>query len=88
MKDSAKVMYDKLEAAVIQQLSGSSAFGTQLKIMDKQFTDVLTMENFEKHLTFYHSKNTILNSVNAGIDNTFLAFILLCLFQSSATLFG
>ena len=39
------------------------------------------MENFEKHLTFYHSKNATLNAINAGIDNAFLAFILLCSFH-------
>ena len=39
------------------------------------------MENFEKHLTFYHPKNATLNAINAGINNAFPAFILLCSFH-------
>src|SRR5258706_7044484 len=76
-------MYDKLQAAVIKQSSGSSAFGIQITLIDNQFNDALTMDNFEKHLTFYCSKNATLNAVNAGFDNSFLAFIFLLSFHSN-----
>ncbi len=56
-------MYNKLQAAVIKQSSGSSAFGIRITLIDNQFNDAPTMDNFEKHLTFYHSKNTTLNTV-------------------------
>src|SRR5882757_7023247 len=82
-KESAKDMYNKLQAAVIKQSSGSSAFGIRIELIDNQYNDVPTMENFEKHLTFYHSKNTSLNAVNTGFDDSFLAFILLHSFHST-----
>jgi len=52
-KESAKSMYDKLEAVVIKQSSGSSAYGIKIELIDKEFKDTPTLENFEKHLTFY-----------------------------------
>ena len=82
-KEPAKVMYDKLQAEVVKQSSGSSAHAIQIKIVHKQFKDTPTMENFEKHLTFYHSKNATLNAVGAGIDDSFLAWMLLHLFDSN-----
>jgi len=82
-KESAKDMYNKLQAAVIKQSSGSSAFGIRIELIDNQYNDVPTMENFEKHLTFYRSKNASLNAVNAGFDDSFLAFILLRSFHSN-----
>ena len=82
-KESAKSMYDKLQAAVIKQSSGSSAFGIRIALIDNQFNDAPTMDNFEKHLTFYRSKNATLNAVNAGFDDSFLAFILLRSFHSN-----
>src|SRR5258706_1219905 len=83
LKESAKSMYDKLQAAVIKQSSGSSTFGIRITLIDNQFNDAPTMDNFKKHLTFYCSKNTTLNAVNAGFDDSFLAFILLCSFHSN-----
>jgi hypothetical protein len=41
------------------------------------------MENFKKPLTFYHLKNTTLDTVQAGFNNSFLAWLLLNLFNSS-----
>ena len=41
------------------------------------------MDNFEKHLTYYHSKNATLMAVNAGFDDPFLAWLLLDSFNSS-----
>ena len=41
------------------------------------------MDNFEKHLTYYCSKNATLMAVNAGFDDPFLAWLLLDSFNSS-----
>jgi hypothetical protein len=41
------------------------------------------MENFENHLTFYHSKNTTLNAVRVGFDDSFLAWLPLNSFNSN-----
>lgn len=82
-EDSAKDMYDKLKARVIKQASGSSAFGTTTEIIHKQFKDAPTMDNFEQHLTFYRSKNAILNAVGSGIEDSFLAYLLLQSFSSN-----
>ncbi len=61
---------------VVKNTSGSSANIIQIKLIHKKF-DTPTMENPEKHLTFYHSKNATLNAVKAGIDNSFLMWFLL-----------
>ena len=41
-----------------------------------------TLDSFEKHLTFYHSKNASLITVGTGFDDSFLAFLLLYSFSS------
>jgi len=41
------------------------------------------MDAFEKHLTFYRSKNATLNAVGAGIDDSLLAWLLLNSFSSN-----
>jgi hypothetical protein len=41
------------------------------------------LENLEKHLTFYRSKNAALNAVAAGFDDSFLAWLLLNSFNSN-----
>ena len=82
-KESAKSMYDKLQAEIVKQSSGSSANGTRLEIVYKQFKDAPTMENFEKHLTFYRSKNASLNAAGAGIDDSWLAWLLLNSFNAN-----
>jgi hypothetical protein len=61
-------MYDGLKAEVVRQLSGSCANGTRIELIPKQFKDEQTMENSEKHLTFYRSKNATLNVVRAIKD--------------------
>jgi hypothetical protein len=73
LEDYAKIMYDKLRAEVVKQSSGSSTNGMQIELVYKQFKDKPTMENLEKHLTFYHLKNATLNTVGAGFNNSFLA---------------
>ena len=70
-------MYDKLKAEVAKHSSGSSANGTRPEIVHKQFTDEPTMDNFESHLTFYRTKNAAPDAVGAGIDDSWLAFLLL-----------
>jgi len=80
--DSAKEMYNKLRAEVIKQSSGSSAFGTQVELIRKVFKDVLTLENFEQHLSFYCTKNATLIAAGSGLTNSFLAFLLLYSFSS------
>jgi hypothetical protein len=80
-EDHAKVMYNKLRAKMVKQSSGSSANSMQIKLVYKQFKDEPMMENFEKHLTFYHSKNATLNAVGAGFNDSFLAWLLLNLFS-------
>jgi hypothetical protein len=76
-------MYDKLKREVVKQSSGSSANGTRIELVYKQFKDEATIENFEKHLTFYRSKNAALNAVGAGFDDSFLAWLLLNSFSSN-----
>lgn len=66
-------MYDKLKAEVVEQLSNSIVHGIRIERVYKKFKDTPTMENFEKHLTFYRWKNTTLNAVGAGCDDSFLA---------------
>jgi hypothetical protein len=78
--EPARDMYDKLEAEVVKQCSANS---TRIDLVDKQFKDAPTMENFEKHLTFYRSKNATLNAVGAGLDDSFLAWLLLHSFHSN-----
>jgi len=39
------------------------------------------IDNFEKHLTFYHSKNASLIAIGVGFDDSFLAWLLLNLFS-------
>lgn len=82
-EESVKSMYDKLKAEVVRQSSGSSANGTRIELIYKQFKDAPTLENFEKHLTFYRSKNASLIAVSAGFDDSFLAWLLLNSFNSN-----
>jgi hypothetical protein len=82
-EDPVNVMYNKLKAEVVKQSSGSSANGTRIELVYKQFKDELTMENFEKHLTFCRSKSATLNAVGAGFDDSFLAWLLLNSLSSS-----
>ena len=51
--EPAKLMYDKLKAEVVKQPSNSVAHGLRIELVYKQFKDIPTMENFEKHLIFY-----------------------------------
>jgi len=81
-EESAKDMYDKVKAEILKQSSGSSAFSTRIELILKKFKDALTFDNFEKHLTFYRSKNASLIAVNVGFDDSFLAFLLLYSFNS------
>jgi hypothetical protein len=76
-------MYDKLQAEIVKQLCSSSANGTRTKLIYKQFKDTPMMEGFEKHLTFYHSKNASLNAVSTGFNNSFLAWLLLNSFNAN-----
>jgi hypothetical protein len=82
-EEPAKSMYDKLQAEIVKQSSGSSANGTRIELVYKQFKDTPTMEGFEKHLTFYRSKNASLNAVGAGFDDSFLAWLLLHSFHTN-----
>ena len=76
-------MYNKLKAKIIKQSSSSSANGTCIKLVYKQFKDTLTIDNFEKHLTFYCSKNVSLIAISAGFDDLFLAWLLLNSFSTN-----
>jgi hypothetical protein len=82
-EEPAKSMYDKLQAEIVKQSSSSSANGTRIELVYKQFKDTPTMESFEKHLTFYHSKNASLNAVGAGFDDSLLAWLLLNSFNAN-----
>lgn len=82
-KEPAISMYDKLRAEIVMQSSGSSANRTRLELVYKRFKDNPTMENFEKHLTFYRSKNANLIIVDAGFDDSFLAWLLLNSFNAN-----
>src|SRR5258706_942420 len=81
-EESAKDVYDKLKAEILKQSSGSSAYSTWIELIYKKFKETLTFDNFKKHLTFYHLKNTSLIAINAGFDDSFLVFLLLYLFNS------
>ena len=81
-EESAKDMYDKLKAEILKQSSGSSAYSTRIELICKKFKDAPTLDNFEKHLTFYRSKDASLIAVGAGFDDSFLAFLLLYSFNS------
>ena len=86
LKDPAKVMYDKLKAEVaevVRQSSNSIANWIRIELINKKFKDKPTMDAFEKHLTFYRSKNATLNAVGAGIDDSLLAWLLLNSFSSN-----
>ena len=80
-EDSARIMYDKLKAEVTRHSSGSSVNGMRAEIVEKQFTAEPTLDNFEDHLTFYRTKNTALDAVGAGVDDSWLAWLLLRLFK-------
>jgi len=67
---------------ILKQSSGSSAYSTWIELIYKKFKETLTFDNFKKHLTFYHLKNTSLIAINAGFDDSFLVFLLLYLFNS------
>ena len=81
--EPAKDMYDRLRTMIVQHTSGSSVYGTPIELVQKQFTDAPTLENFEKHLTFYHSKNAELITASSGLDDSYLAFLLLYSFNSN-----
>ena len=78
----AKAMYDCLKAMIVQHMSGSSVYRTQIELVQKQFMDAPTLENFEKHITFFHSKNAKLITAGSGLNDSFLAFLLLYSFNS------
>lgn len=82
-KDSAKSMYDKLEAEIVKHSSGSSAYSAQVELVYRQFSEPPTLDNFEKHITFYRSRNADLIAVGAGLSDSFLAFLLLHSFHAS-----
>ena len=81
--EPAKVMYDKLKAEVVKQLSGSRAYGIRIELVNKRFKDIPTMENFDRHLTFYRSQNAVLTLVGAELDDSLLAFLLVNSFHSN-----
>jgi len=81
-EDSAKDMYDILKAEILKQSSGSSVYSTRIDLICKKFKDTPMLDNFEKHLTFYCSKNATLLAVGTGFDDSFLAFLLLYSFNS------
>ena len=81
--EPAKDMYDQLKATIIQHTSGSSMYGTQIELVQKQFTDTPMLDNFEKHLTFFRSKNADLIATSSGLDDSFLVFLLLYSFNSN-----
>jgi len=87
LKDPAKVMYDELKAEVAEvvskQSSNNIANWIRIELINKQFKDKPTMDAFEKHLTFYRSRNATLNAVGAGIDDSLLAWLLLNSFSSN-----
>ena len=82
LEEPAKSMYNKLKAKIVKQLSGSSANGTRIELVYKKFNDSPTMDNFERHLTFYHLKNANLIAVSAGFDDSFLTWLLVNLFNA------
>ena len=77
----AKAMYDCLKATIMQHTSRSSAYRTQIELVQKQFTDAPTLENFEKHITFC-LKNAKLITTGSGLNDSFLTFLLLYSFNS------
>jgi len=83
LEEPAKDMYNKLKAKIVKQSSGSCANGTHIKLVYKQFKDTPTIENFEKHLMFYHSKNASLIAVSAGFNDSFLTWLLLNSFSKN-----
>ena len=80
--EPANAMYDHLKATIMQHTSGSSAYRTQIELVQKQFTDAPMLENFEKHITFFCLKNAKLITAGSGLNDSFLAFLLLYLFNS------
>ena len=81
--EPAKDMYDRLKTTIVQHTSGSSAYGTRIELVQKQFTDAPTLDNFERHITFFHPKNAKLIAAGPGLDDSYLAFLLLYSFNSS-----
>ena len=81
--EPAKDMYNRLKATIIQHTSGSSVYGTQIELVQKQFMDTPTLDNFEKHLTFFRLKNADLIATSSGLDDSFLMFLLLYSFNSN-----
>ena len=82
-EEPVKDMYNKLKAKIVKQSSGSSTNRTRIELVYKQFKDTPMIDNFEKHLTFYCSKNASLIAVSAGFDDPFLAWLLLNLFSTN-----
>ena len=80
-KEHAKAMYDKLQAEIIKQSSGSNANNIRYEVVHKLFEDTPTIENFEKHLTYYRTKNAVLHAAGAGMDDAWLAWVLLNSFK-------
>ena len=79
-------MYDKLKAEVaevVRQSSNSIANWIRIELFNRQFKDKPTLDAFEKHVTFYCSKNATLNALGAGIDDSLLAWLLLNSFSSN-----
>ena len=63
-------------------MATSSANSTRIELVYKKFNDSPTMDNFERHLTFYHLKNANLIAVSAGFDDSFLTWLLVNLFNA------
>src|SRR5258706_3060390 len=81
-EESTREMYDNLKVEILKQLSRSSAYSTQINLICKKLKETPMPDTFEKHLTFYHSKNASLIAVGAGFDDPFLAFLLLYSFSA------
>ena len=82
-KEHAKAMYNKLQAEIIKQSSGSNANNIRYEVVHKLFKDPPMIENFKKHLTYYRTKNAALHAAGAGMDDARLAWILLNSFKTN-----
>ena len=76
-EEPAKMMYDKLQAEVMSQSSGSNANVKRKELVFKLFKEAPTLENFEAHVSFYRTKNASLIACGAGFDDSFLAWLIL-----------
>ena len=76
-EEPTKMMYDKLQAEVMSQSSGSNANIKHKELVFKLFKEAPTLENFEAHVSFYCTKNASLITCGAGFDDSFLTWLIL-----------